>query len=353
MKKSKQDPKQDRDRAIEAAIATIERAYGKGAIMRYGDSDIPSIAAISTGSISIDAALGIGGVPKGRVIEIYGQESSGKTTLALQIVSEAMREGGTAAFIDAEHALDVNYARALGVNVEELLISQPDHGEQALEIAETLVRSGAISVVVIDSVAALVPKSELEGDMGDAQVGAQARLMSQALRKLTGAIHKSDTVVIFINQIRQKIGVMFGSPNTTSGGKALKFYASVRMEVIRIGSIKARDEVLGNRTRCKIVKNKVAPPFRQVEFDIRYGKGICRASEILELGDECGLVRKSGSWYSIGDERIGQGKENARTFLLEHPALMERVRIEILRHKGLLPPEEGTNATGGVIPQAK
>ena len=355
MARKKEDPKIHRARAIEAAMASIERMYGKGAIMKYGDAEVPSIETVSTGSIGIDLALGVGGVPKGRVIEIYGQESSGKTTLALQIIAEAMKGGGTAAFVDAEHALDVNYARNLGVNVEELLISQPDHGEQALEIAETLVRSGAIDVVVIDSVAALVPKAELEGDMGDHQVGAQARLMSQALRKLTGAIHKSDTVVIFINQIRMKIGVMFGSPNTTSGGKALKFYSSVRLEVARIGSIRKGDEILGNRTRCKIVKTKVAPPFRQYEFDIYYGMGVCQAAEALEMGIDCGVVQKSGSWYSVGSERIGQGKENARAYLYDNPALMERIRISVLKSKGLIAEEveeNAVNTNGGVIPQA-
>jgi len=354
-KPAKPKPKDNRMGAIEAAIASIERMYGKGAIMKYGDAEVPSLDTISSGSIGIDLSLGVGGVPKGRVIEIFGQESSGKTTLALQIIAEAMKKGGAAAFIDAEHALDVNYARNLGVNVEELLISQPDHGEQALEIAETLVRSGAIDVVVIDSVAALVPKAELEGDMGDHQVGAQARLMSQALRKLTGAIHKSDTIVIFINQIRMKIGVMFGSPKTTSGGNALKFYASVRLEVARIGSIRKSDDIIGNRTRCKVVKNKVAPPFKQYEFDIYYGMGVCRAAEALELGAECGIVTKSGSWYSVGSERIGQGKENARAYLYENTALLEKVREGILRAKGLLPPEAGeqsVGSNGGVIPQA-
>ena len=355
MARKKENPTDQRNQAIEAAITSIERMYGKGAIMKYGDAEVPSVETISTGAIGIDLALGVGGVPKGRVIEIYGQESSGKTTLALQIIAEAMKAGGNAAFIDAEHALDVNYARNLGVNVEELLISQPDHGEQALEIAETLVRSGAIDVVVVDSVAALVPKNELEGDMGDHQVGAQARLMSQALRKLTGAIHKSETVVIFINQIRMKIGVMFGSPKTTSGGTALKFYSSVRLEVSRIGSIRKGEDILGNRTRCKVVKNKVAPPFRQYEFDIYYGMGVCQAAEALEMGVECGLVQKSGSWYSVGSERIGQGKENARAYLYENAALLERVRQGILKHKGIIPAdadEQSVNTNGGVMPQA-
>ena len=325
----------NKGKAIEAAISSIERMFGKGAIMQIGTADIPKIEAISSGSLGLDAALGIGGVPKGRVIEIYGQESSGKTTLALHMIAEAQKKNGVVAFIDAEHALDLTYAGNLGVNVDEMLISQPDFGEQALEIAETLVRSGAIDIVVIDSVAALVPKAELRGDMGDVQPGAQARLMSQALRKLTGAIHKSQCVVIFINQIRMKIGVMFGSPKTTSGGKALKFYASQRLEVARIGSIKRGDDILGNRTRVKVVKNKVAPPFRKVEFDIYYGKGICQASELLELGQEVGLVKKSGSWYSIGEERIGQGKENARAYLLERPEIMDTLRGHVRGHLGI------------------
>lgn len=351
MAKKKTDETNGRNKAIEAAIASIERTYGQGAIMRYGSSDVPKLEAISTGSIGVDVALGIGGVPKGRVVEIYGNESSGKTTLSLQIVAEAQKEGGVAAFIDAEHALDPGYARSLGVNVNELLISQPDHGEQALEIAETLVRSGAVSVVVIDSVAALVPKAELEGDMGDHQVGAQARLMSQALRKLTGAIHKSDCVVIFINQVRQKIGVMFGSPNTTSGGKALKFYASVRIEITNIGQIRKGDERLGNRTRVKVVKNKVAPPFRTYETEIYYGRGMCAAAEMLNLGVDAGLINKSGSWYSIGDQSIGQGKETARDYLLANPAMMNTLRKKLLAHHGLGTTDEAT--AGGVVAQAK
>jgi recombination protein RecA len=326
-------PKNDRDQAIDAAIASIERSFGKGAIMRYGTSETPQIEVISTGSISLDLCLGVGGVPLGRVVEIFGSESSGKTTMTLHIIAEAQKRGGVAAFIDAEHALDVNYARKLGVNVEELLISQPDHGEQALEIAEVLVRSNAVKVIVIDSVAALVPKAELEGNMGDQTPGAQARLMSQALRKLTGAIHKSDCVVIFINQIREKIGVMFGSPKTTSGGNALKFYASVRLEINRIGSIKKGEEAIGNRTRVKVVKNKVAPPFRQCEFDIYYGSGVCQASELLDLGQDAGIVRKSGSWYSIDGERIGQGREMVREWLTTHPEMSEKVRLAIFAHK--------------------
>jgi recombination protein RecA len=333
--------KDEANQAVDAAIASIERMFGKGAIMRYGDAETPQVASIPTGCIGLDLALGIGGVPRGRVVEIYGAEASGKTTLALQIIAKAHAAGGVAAFVDAEHALDVNYARNLGVKVDELLISQPDHGEQALEITETLVRSGAISVVVVDSVAALVPKAELEGDMGDVQPGAQARLMSQALRKLTGAINKSDCTVIFINQTRMKIGVMFGSPKTTSGGNALKFYASVRMEVTRIGSIKKGDEVLGNRTRIKIVKNKLAPPFRKTEFDIYYGEGVCREAELLELGTEEKIVKKSGSWYATDDgERLGQGKENARAYLKENPKLADEIHKKILINRGLLPEEE-------------
>lgn len=335
----------DRSAAVESAVASIERMFGKGAIMKFGDVDLPQVEVISTGSTSIDMALGIQGVPKGRVVEIYGKESSGKTTLALQIIAEAQKQGGIAAFIDAEHALDVNYAQALGVNVNELLISQPDYGEQALEIGETLVRSGAISVIVIDSVAALVPKAELEGDMGDSLPGLQARLMSQALRKLTGAIHKSESIVIFINQTRDKIGVMFGSPKTTTGGHALKFYSSVRMEITNIGRIKHADAVLGNRTRVKIVKNKMAPPFQQCEFDIYYGQGICQASELIDLGLETGIVRKSGSWYGVDTVRIGQGRENARAYLKEHPELAETVRQHILVEKGLIPGDEDVAST--------
>ncbi|MED5370025.1 MAG: recombinase RecA [Myxococcota bacterium] len=330
----------NRAQAIDAAISSIERQFGKGSIMRLGEAETPKLQAISTGSIGLDVALGVGGVPKGRVVEIYGPESSGKTTLALHLIAEAQRSGGVAAFIDAEHALDVNYAAALGVKVDELLISQPDFGEQALEIAETLVRSGALSIVVVDSVAALVPKAELEGDMGDSLPGLQARLMSQALRKLTGAIHKSDTVMLFINQVRMKIGVMFGNPEVTSGGNALKFYSSVRMDIRRIGSIKKGDEVLGNRTRVKVVKNKVAPPFRTVEFDILYGEGISLAGELLDFGQDLGLVRKSGSWYSMGDERIGQGRENARLWLLQNPEAMSLIRNKALEANGLQPLED-------------
>ncbi len=323
----------ERSKAIDAAVASIERMFGKGAIMKYGEADIPKIETISTGSVGLDLALGVGGVPKGRVIEIFGAEASGKTTLALHIIAETQRKGGVAAFIDAEHALDIGYARNLGVHTEELLVSQPDNGEQALEICETLVRSGAISVVVIDSVAALVPKSELEGDVGDVQPGAQARLMSQVLRRLTGAIHKSEAVVVFINQTREKIGVMFGSPKTTSGGHALKFYASVRMEVSRIGQIKKGEVVIGNRTRVKVVKNKVAPPFTEVEFDIYYGKGVCQASEVLDLGSDLGIVQKSGSWYSFEQDRIGQGRETAREYLIEHSKTQEKIKTLVLEAK--------------------
>ena len=332
----KSDASSERNVAIESAIASIERSFGKGSIMRYGTTEPPRVSVIPTGCLNLDLALGVGGVPMGRVVEIFGAESSGKTTMALHIIAEAQKAGGSAAFIDAEHALDVQYARALGVDVENLLISQPDHGEQALEIAEILVRSNAIKVIVVDSVAALVPKAELEGNMGDQQPGAQARLMSQALRKLTGAIHKSDCVVIFINQTREKIGVMFGSPKTTSGGNALKFYASIRLEVARIGSIKKGDQAIGNQTRIKVVKNKVAPPFRNCEFDIYYGQGVCKASEILDLGVEDGVVQKSGSWYSAGEERIGQGKENARQYLLDNPDLAKRLERGILEARGLI-----------------
>ena len=325
----------DKDKALESALAQIERAFGKGSIMKLGSQDALDIEAVSTGSIGLDVALGIGGLPKGRIIEIYGPESSGKTTLALHVVAEAQKGGGVCAFVDAEHALDPGYARKLGVDVDELLISQPDAGEQALEIADTLVRSGAISVVVIDSVAALTPRSELEGDMGDSQVGAQARLMSQAMRKLTGSISRSKCMVIFINQIRMKIGVMFGSPETTSGGNALKFYSSVRMDIRRIGAIKDRDEVVGNQTRVKVIKNKVAPPFRQVEFDIMYGQGISKTGELIDLGIKAGIVDKSGSWFSYGDQRIGQGRENAKQFLKDNPEIANEIEKRIRNSHGL------------------
>ena len=325
----------DKQKALESALAQIERSFGKGSIMRLGATPALDIAAISTGSIGLDIALGIGGLPKGRIVEIYGPESSGKTTLALHVIAEEQRSGGVCAFVDAEHALDPAYAKKVGVNIDELLISQPDTGEQALEITETLVRSGAVSVVVVDSVAALTPKSELEGEMGDAQVGAQARLMSQAMRKLTSAISRSNCMVIFINQIRMKIGVMFGSPETTSGGNALKFYASVRLDIRRIGQIKDRDEVVGNSTRVKVVKNKVAPPFKQVEFDIMYGEGISKRGELIDLGVKAGVVEKSGAWYSFADQRIGQGRENAKTFLKDNPDVAFQIEDKIRAAHGL------------------
>ena len=326
----------DKQKALESALSQIERNFGKGSVMRLGqDSALMDIEATSTGSIGLDVALGIGGLPQGRIIEIYGPESSGKTTLALHVIAEAQKKGGICAFVDAEHALDPTYAKKLGVDLDELLISQPDGGEQALEITETLVRSGAVSVVVVDSVAALTPKSELEGDMGDHQVGAQARLMSQAMRKLTGAINRSNCMVIFINQIRMKIGVMFGSPETTSGGNALKFYASVRLDIRRIGALKDRDEIVGNATRVKVVKNKVAPPFKQVEFDIMYGEGISKRGELVDLGVKLGLVDKAGSWFSYGDERIGQGRENAKTFLKDHPEMALEIEDKIRAAHGL------------------
>ena len=329
---------QDKDRniAIESAIGQIEKAFGKGSVMKLGTSVMNlDIQAISTGSLGLDVALGIGGLPKGRIVEIYGPESSGKTTLALHVVAEAQKAGGACAFVDAEHALDPVYAKKLGVNIDELLISQPDAGEQALEIADTLVRSGAISVLVVDSVAALVPRAELEGDMGDSHMGLQARLMSQALRKLTSSISKSNCLVIFINQIRQKIGIMFGNPETTSGGNALKFYASVRLDIRRIGAIKDKDDIIGNQTRVKVVKNKVAPPFRTVEFDIMYGEGISKNGELLDLGVTAGVVEKSGSWYSYGDERIGQGRENAKIFLSENSEIAYELEDKIRAAHGL------------------
>ena len=327
----------DKEKALEAAISQIERACGKGSIMRLGQNEtVVEIESIPTGSLGLDIALGIGGLPRGRVVEIYGPESSGKTTLALHVVAEAQKKGGVCAFVDAEHALDTIYARKLGVDLENVLISQPDTGEQALEIADTLVRSGAIDVLVVDSVAALTPKAELEGEMGDCLPGLQARLMSQALRKLTGSISKSRCMVIFINQIRMKIGVMFGSPETTSGGNALKFYASVRLDIRRIGAIKERDEVVGNQTRIKVVKNKVAPPFKQVEFDIMYGEGVSKMGELIDLGVKGGIVEKSGSWFSFDSERIGQGRENAKNFLKEHPDMAERIELAIRQGAGLL-----------------
>lgn len=320
----------NRKKALTAALGQIERQFGKGAVMRMGDGTaVRDIEVISTGSLALDVALGIGGVPRGRVIEIYGPESSGKTTLTLHVVAEAQKLGGTAAFIDAEHALDPGYAKKLGVNVDELLISQPDTGEQALEIADMLVRSGAVDVVVIDSVAALTPKAEIEGEMGDTHVGLQARLMSQALRKLTANIQRSNTMVIFINQIRMKIGVMFGSPETTTGGNALKFYASVRMDIRRIGAIKRGDEVIGNETRVKVVKNKMAPPFKEAHFEILYGEGISRLGEVIELGVKEGFIDKAGAWYSYNGERIGQGKENSRQFLKEHPEMAAEIEQKL------------------------
>jgi recombination protein RecA len=325
-----------RRKALDMAVAAIEKNYGKGAIMRLGsDAPVELVPIISTGAISLDAALGIGGIPRGRVTEIFGPESSGKTTLALHIIAEAQRTGGIAGFIDAEHALDLSYARKLGISTEDLLISQPDTGEQALEIAEMLVRSGALDVLVVDSVAALVPKAEIEGEMGDAHMGLQARLMSQALRKLTGTISKSRTAIIFINQIRQKIGVMFGNPETTTGGNALKFYATVRLDIRRIAQIKKDDSVIGGRTRVKVVKNKLAPPFREAEFDILYGEGISREGDILDLGVEQDVVEKSGAWYSVGGERIGQGRENARLFLKEHPEMAGDLAKKILAKRGI------------------
>ncbi|BBU56210.1 protein RecA [Mameliella alba] len=328
--------KAEKQKALDSALAQIERQFGKGSIMKLGgDNPIKDIEATSTGSLGLDIALGIGGLPKGRIIEIYGPESSGKTTLTLHCVAEEQKKGGVCAFVDAEHALDPQYAKKLGVDLDELLISQPDTGEQALEITDTLVRSGAVSMVVVDSVAALTPKSELEGDMGDSNVGVQARLMSQAMRKLTGSISRSNCMVIFINQIRMKIGVMFGSPETTTGGNALKFYSSVRLDIRRIGSIKDRDEVVGNQTRVKVVKNKVAPPFKQVEFDIMYGEGISKMGELLDLGVKAGVVDKSGSWFSYGDERIGQGRENAKTYLRENPRVALEVEDKIRAAHGL------------------
>jgi recombination protein RecA len=326
----------DKNKALDAALSQIERVFGKGSIMRLGANPVEEIEAISTGSLGLDIALGIGGLPRGRVVEIYGPESSGKTTLALQTIAEAQRRGGICAFIDAEHALDASYARKLGVNIEDLLISQPDTGEQALEIADTLVRSGAIEVLVIDSVAALTPRAEIEGEMGDSLPGMQARLMSQALRKLTASISRTQCMVIFINQIRMKIGVMFGSPETTTGGNALKFYASVRLDIRRIGAIKDRDEVVGNQTRVKVVKNKVAPPFRQVEFDIMYGEGISKNGELLDLGVTAGVVEKSGAWFSYGGERIGQGRENAKNFLKQHPEVAQEIERKIRENAGLI-----------------
>ena len=338
----------DKNKALEAAVTQIERSFGKGSIMRLGANEsVVQIASISTGSLGLDLALGIGGLPRGRIVEIYGPESSGKTTLALHVIAEAQKKGGTCAFVDAEHALDSGYARKLGVDLENLLISQPDAGEQALEIADTLVRSGAIDVLVIDSVAALTPRAELEGEMGDSHMGLHARLMSQALRKITASVARSNTLIIFINQIRMKIGVMFGNPETTTGGNALKFYASVRLDIRRIGQIKDKEDVVGNQTRVKVVKNKVAPPFKVIEFDIMYGEGVSKTGELLDLGVKAGIVEKSGSWFSYNSERIGQGRENAKTFLKEHPQVAEQIENQIRVNAGLLAnamtaaPEEG------------
>jgi len=327
----------DKSKALSAALSQIERQFGKGSVMKLGKNDKSmDVEVVSTGSLGLDIALGVGGLPRGRVVEIYGPESSGKTTLSLHTIAEAQKLGGICAFVDVEHALDPVYARKLGVNVDELLISQPDAGEQALEIADTLVRSGAVDVLVVDSVAALVPRSELEGEMGDVQPGAQARLMSQALRKLTASISKSRTMVIFINQIRMKIGVMYGSPETTSGGNALKFYASVRLDIRRIGAIKDRDEVIGNQTRVKVVKNKLAPPFKQVEFDIMYGAGVSKVGELIDLGVKAGVVEKSGAWYSYDSVRIGQGRENAKVFLKENPDMANKIEAQVRANSGLI-----------------
>ncbi len=327
---------ENKNKALDAALAQIERAFGKGSIMKLGQREAVEIESISTGSLGLDIALGIGGLPKGRVVEIYGPESSGKTTLSLHVIAESQKKGGNCAFIDAEHALDPGYAKKLGVDIANLLISQPDAGEQALEIADTLVRSGAIDVLVIDSVAALVPRAELEGEMGDSLPGLHARLMSQALRKLTASISKSNTLVIFINQIRMKIGVMFGSPETTTGGNALKFYASVRLDIRRIGALKDKDEVVGNATRVKVVKNKVAPPFKVVEFDIMYGEGISKTGELIDLGEKAGVVEKSGSWYSYDGQRIGQGRENSKTYLREHPEIAATIEQKVRANAGIV-----------------
>jgi recombination protein RecA len=326
----------DKSKALEGALTQIERAFGKGSIMRMGQRTNDHVDVVSTGSLGLDIALGIGGLPRGRVVEIYGPESSGKTTMALHVIAEAQKKGGTCAFIDAEHALDPGYARKLGVDIDSLLISQPDAGEQALEIADTLVRSGAIDVLVVDSVAALVPRAELEGDMGDSHVGLHARLMSQALRKLTGTVSRSNTMIIFLNQIRMKIGVMFGSPETTTGGNALKFYASVRLDIRRIGQIKEKDEVVGNQTRVKVVKNKMAPPFKQVEFDIMYGEGVSKMGELIDLGVKANIVEKSGAWFSHDSTRIGQGRENSKQFLRDHPEMAESIEAKIRAQAGVV-----------------
>ncbi len=332
---------EERRKALNLAIAQIEKQIGKGSIMRMGqESARVRVAALSTGSMNLDAAIGIGGIPRGRITEIYGPESSGKTTIALHIAANAQQQGGVAAFIDAEHALDVEYAKKLGVDLDNLLVSQPDTGEEALEIAEILVRSGAVDVIVVDSVAALVPKAEIEGDMGDSHVGLQARLMSQALRKLAGSINRSRSSVVFINQLREKIGVMFGNPETTTGGRALKFYASVRLDVRRIGPVKERDEITGSRVRVKVVKNKVAPPFRQAEFDIMFNEGISHVSQLVDIGTEAGVIDKSGAWYSFGKERIGQGRENAKLFLKDHTDIADQIEIKVREYLGIAPAQE-------------
>ncbi len=326
----------ERESALEAVTSTIEKQYGKGAIMRLGeDVTLPEVQVIPSGSLALDIALGCGGFPRGRILEIYGPESSGKTTLALSAIAEAQKRGGICAFVDAEHALDVSYAKKLGVRTDDLLVSQPDNGEQALEITEMLVRSGAVDIVVVDSVAALVPKAEIEGEMGDQHVGLQARLMSQALRKLTGTINKSNTLVVFINQIRMKIGVMFGSPETTTGGNALKFYASLRLDIRRVGAIKQGEKVVGNRTKVKVVKNKLAPPFREIEFDIMYGEGISKEGDLVDLGSECGVIEKSGAWFAFGGERIGQGRENAKEYLRSHPEVAQAIESGVLLKHGV------------------
>ncbi len=337
----------DKNKAISLAVASIEKQFGKGSIMRLGEGEILKNAAIETiptGSLALDMALGIGGLPRGRIVEIFGPESSGKTTLTLHVVAQAQKKGGICAFVDAEHALDVTYAKKLGVKTEDLLISQPDNGEQALEIAETLVRSNAVDVIVVDSVAALVPRAEIEGEMGDAQMGAQARLMSQALRKLTGTVSKSKTLLIFINQIRMKIGVMFGNPETTTGGNALKFYSSVRLDIRRIGALKQGEQIVGNRTRVKVVKNKMAPPFREVEFDMMYQEGISREGDLVDLGADQGIIEKTGAWYTFGEERIGQGRENAKQFLKENSSISQQIEESIKRKMGFLPSVEAKQA---------
>ena len=345
---AKEDRKEEKLKALDAALGQIEKQYGKGAVMKLGDTSAHmQVETVPTGSLSLDIALGLGGLPKGRVIEIYGPESSGKTTVALHVVAEVQKRGGIAGFIDAEHALDPVYARNIGVDIDNLYISQPDNGEQALEITETMVRSGAMDVIIVDSVAALVPKAEIDGDMGDSHVGLQARLMSQALRKLTAVISKSNCIVIFINQLREKVGVMFGNPEVTTGGRALKFYSSVRMDVRRIEALKQGGEMVGNRTRIKVVKNKVAPPFKQAEFDIMFGTGISREGEILDLAAECNVVNKSGAWYSYNGERIGQGRENVKVYLKDHPEICEEIEKQVRIQYHLLPEEEGTTQAAG------